>query len=95
MERSLNVYYVTNAIILEPTAIVQNVSSGFNPIVTARACMITLRKESLPEFPDQSVIYNSSCGSSTKRNRGPNMIEPSPSFNVRWLDTVLFVDSKL
>jgi len=39
----------------ESITIVQNVSSGFNPIVTARACMITLRKESLPEFPNRSV----------------------------------------
>ena len=62
----------------EPTAIIQNVSSGFYPIGTTRACMITLRKEPLPEFPDRSVIQNGSCGSSTERNRGPNMIEPSP-----------------
>ena len=40
----------------EPTIIVQNVSLGFDPIVTARACMITLRKESLPGFPYRSVI---------------------------------------
>jgi len=40
----------------EPTAIVQNVSSGFDPIVTARASMITLRKESLPELPNWGVI---------------------------------------
>ena len=68
----------------EPTAIIQNVSSGFYPIGTTRACMITLRKEPLPEFPGRSAIQN---GSSTERNRGPNMIEPSPSFNIRRLDT--------
>jgi len=50
----------------EPTAIIQNVSPGFYPIVTTRACMIALRKEPLPESPDRSVIQNSSCGSSTE-----------------------------
>ena len=52
----------------EPTAIVQNVSSGFYPIVAARACMIALRKEPLPEFHDRRVIQYGYCGSSIERN---------------------------
>jgi len=38
--------------------LVQNVSSGFYPIVTTSAT--ALRKESLPQFPNRSVIQNSS-----------------------------------
>jgi len=49
-------HHAITIFIEEPTTIVQNVSSGFDPIVTARACMITLRKESLPEFPNRNVI---------------------------------------
>jgi len=34
----------------EPTTIIQNVSSGFDPPMTTRASMITLGKESLPQL---------------------------------------------
>jgi len=34
----------------EPTTIIQNMSLGFDPPVTARASMITLGKESLPQL---------------------------------------------
>jgi len=59
-------HHVIAVFVDELTTIIQNVSLGFYPIVTTRACMIALRKEPPPESPDWSVIQNSSCGSSTE-----------------------------
>ena len=55
------------AFVGETTAIVQDVSSGFDPIVTTRACKIASREEPLPIFPNWSMIQNGSSGSSAKR----------------------------
>jgi len=54
------------AFVGETAAIVQDVSSGFNPIVTTRACKIASREEPLPIFPNRSVVEISSSGSSAK-----------------------------
>ena len=55
------------AFVGETAAIVQDVSSGFDPIVTTRACKIGSREESLPIFPNRSMVQDSSSGSSAKR----------------------------
>jgi len=43
-------HHVIAVFVDELTTIIQNVSLGFYPIVTTRACMIALRKEPPPEL---------------------------------------------
>ena len=59
-------HHAIAAFVGETAAIVQDVSLGFDPIVTTRARKIASRKEPLPIFPNRSMVQNSSSGSSAK-----------------------------
>jgi len=60
-------HHVIVAFVGETTAIVQDVSSGFDPIATTRACKIASREEPLPIFPNRNMIQNSSNSTSAER----------------------------